>query len=597
MTKPWEKYANPSDTPKPWEKYAGEAKQAPQASPQDDFSLVDYVTGALEPAATIITGAIAEPIAGLAGLGASIGGAEEGAKTVKNVRRALTYEPRTKGGKAGLQATGELLAPVGRALDASGEFLEEKTFDLTGSEALATGMRRVPEAALELLGAKGVGRARPRQLPRAKGTTEQVKLASEFAEAEGKPLLSTDVKPPESFMAKSLQTGTEKIPFAGTGSTRAAQQGTRAQTIEDYAKTFGEYDPADVYKSLSEGVSKLKQAAGKRRGEIVQGVAHISPSQSRAVAAIDNEIERLSKTAGTGKVKATADTQTIEQLSKYRDDLVSDTTFAGLDELRTSFRENIKGERQVLPNRSQAAVEKIYRAMTEDMDSVVGTALGENQLSRWKQANAIYAQEIQRVKKTRLKNILEKGQQTPEDVNKLLFSMKPSEVKSLYGSLNPAGRQAARSGLIGKAWEKSNGSPDRFLSEVSKLSKNTDIFFRGKDAAYLKGLKAWLGQTKRAGEAGVRTPTGQELVGAGVGAGVVADITATGGVITSLAASAGALARIYESAAVRRAIINLANKKPGSTGFKDALEAVTGVVALDEQRRRQERDEQSGRTK
>ncbi len=53
------------------------------------------------------------------------------------------------------------------------------------------------------------------------------------------------------------------------------------------------------------------------------------------------------------------------------------------------------------------------------------------------------------------------------------------------------------------------------------MSNQTGIAFKGRDAAYLRGLKNYLESTKRAGQAGVTTPTGQQAIPFIMGIGTV----------------------------------------------------------------------------
>lgn len=83
---------------------------------EPERSLGEQVVGGLETAATIASGALAEPIAGVAGIAQSLNPfADEGAgaEAVKSTQEALTYQPRTEAGQESLQATGEALKPVG----------------------------------------------------------------------------------------------------------------------------------------------------------------------------------------------------------------------------------------------------------------------------------------------------------------------------------------------------------------------------------------------------------------------------------------------------------------------------------------------------
>ena len=117
--------------------------------------------GIIEPALTIGSGAIAEPIAGLAGIAQSINPlAEEGAgaRAVEATREALTFQPRTQAGQQGLQSVGEALRPVGEAISGTEKFLGDTVFEATDSPALASAAASLPTAILETIGLKGSGR-------------------------------------------------------------------------------------------------------------------------------------------------------------------------------------------------------------------------------------------------------------------------------------------------------------------------------------------------------------------------------------------------------------------------------------------------------
>ncbi|EDQ6180066.1 hypothetical protein ZX71_002378 [Salmonella enterica subsp. enterica] len=187
--------------------------------------------------------------------------------------------------------------------------------------------------------------------------------------------------------------------------------------------------------------------------------------------------------------------------------------------------------------------------------------------------NAIYADEANKLQNTRLKNVIMKGDLTPEVVNNMLFSKNKSEVQNLYRSVGQVGRAQMRNGIIGKAMEKSGGSPDQFLRQINLMSNQTGIAFKGRDAAYLKGIKNYLEATKRAGQAGVTTPTGQQTIPFILGIGTV-----TNPALVGVGGGYGLLARMYESEPARNAMLRLANTPRGSTAFEKALAEVERAV-------------------
>jgi len=111
------------------------------------------ITGVLEPALTLATGAIAEPLAGLAGIAAQlIPGGKTGGEMVEATREALTFQPRTQAGQRGLQAVGRAVAPIGEAFSAAEKALGDKTLDVTGSPALAALASTIPTVLAEVVG-------------------------------------------------------------------------------------------------------------------------------------------------------------------------------------------------------------------------------------------------------------------------------------------------------------------------------------------------------------------------------------------------------------------------------------------------------------
>ncbi|EIN8656621.1 TPA: lytic transglycosylase domain-containing protein [Citrobacter freundii] len=469
---------------------------------------------------------------------------------------------------------------AGRVAQGASRLLAENA---VGSLA-ANSERDNPEALATDLGTVVVLGGAINQLGRAAGAAyrgvrgtiaPEAQQAIQFANAADVPLHTTDVLQPNSRVGRMAQTTAENIPFAGTSSMRAGQQEARSQLVDEFASRFGEYDPSIVVGSLKAKSSGIRRAAGNRLEQVQNAMAGVNIQPSRAIQQIDNEIADLQKLGGA------ADNETISKLKVYRDELSRNAGANGpmamdlqqLSALRSQFRQDVKGERQALINRSEAAVNRVYNAMTGDIDSAIGQNLGNDTLRRYKQANAIYADEANKLQNTRLKNVIMKGDLTPEVVNNMLFSKNKSEVQNLYRSVGQMGRAQMRNGIIGKAMEKSGGSPDQFLRQVNLMSNQTGIAFKGRDAAYLKGLKNYLESTKRAGQAGVTTPTGQQTIPFILGIG-----SATNPALVGVGGGYGLLARMYESEPARNAMLRLANTPRGSTAFEKALADVERVV-------------------
>lgn len=123
-----------------------------QKKPQET-TVGEDILGGLEVGATILSGAIAEPISGIMGAYEAFKGGDPSA-LIPFMQKELTYEPRTDSGKQQIKSVGEFLQPVGEAFKSIEEGLGNAVFDATGNAELATIAHTLPTAALEALGVK-----------------------------------------------------------------------------------------------------------------------------------------------------------------------------------------------------------------------------------------------------------------------------------------------------------------------------------------------------------------------------------------------------------------------------------------------------------
>lgn len=114
----------------------------------------DLFSGVVEPALTMATGAIAEPVSGFVGLAGLPFGVDVAANAVRRTQDALTYQPRTEAGMQGLQTLGETITPIVEPLGKARDFVADKTADTLGPEA-GTAVYTALTAAPDLLGLKG----------------------------------------------------------------------------------------------------------------------------------------------------------------------------------------------------------------------------------------------------------------------------------------------------------------------------------------------------------------------------------------------------------------------------------------------------------
>jgi hypothetical protein len=123
-------------------------------------SIPSNMLGSVENITSLATGAIAEPIAGVAGIAQSLNPFSEegaGARAVKGVRDALTYQPQTDAGQTQQKNIGKTINAVGGAIDENVlqplgiDNLADKTFNATGSPMAATMVASLPTALAELI--------------------------------------------------------------------------------------------------------------------------------------------------------------------------------------------------------------------------------------------------------------------------------------------------------------------------------------------------------------------------------------------------------------------------------------------------------------
>lgn len=511
--------------------------------------------------------------------------------------RAVINKPGFTGMDA-LQALGigAAFAPTGRAASAvgGGVLKQAATLGATsaatqaaieGGQALAGGEFN-PE---EVAAAGAVGAATPvvlgaggslidaakRGVQVARGAPAAQSEIVQAAKAANIPLMTSDVAQPTTFVGKSGQVLGERIPLAGTGGLRATQQEARQRAVQELGDQYPAPKPSQIIDSLKAQKSRIKQAAGKRYDELLPMVDGLGPAPyNRTTQAIDDAIGELSKPGVVSSKEA------VQELQQFKDTLGSaDQTYSTLKENRGALREIVNSYdnqgRSQLPTRAKALINRVYSAIGSDMDEAAKNALSPRDLARLKSADSIYRSEAEKLTKTRLKNVLDKGDLTPEVAENLLFSTKRSEVRSLYDSLDSSGRDAARATVIQRALTKAGGldnpSPEKFISELRRMESQTGILFKGDQRKQLEGLKMVLAATKRAGEAGVQTATGQQLyapIGAAVAGSLIGDLGAT----FATGATVGALARVYESPVVRNAMIRIGSSPKSEASKRLALQ-------------------------
>ena len=414
-------------------------------------------------------------------------------------------------------------------------------------------------------------------------------------------VMTTDVVPPKTFIGKGVQALGERIPFIGTGGKRVAQQGERIDAVRNLAREYGaasgdDMAPAaldDVMADFAKtrGAAVAKHAADKRA--VIEGLAG-EVAVPNTVAALDGQIAKFSavgtpeakalvgklqgwkqallvpgRTEATGLLDAAGNpiTRTIAPQGK---------SLSTIDLIRAEMGQVFKDPSLAsIKVAGQKALEGIYGPMKTDMGTFIRNVGGPEAMTKWTRANTVLSGMADELQVSTLRGVLRSGKGTPEDVAKILFSNKPSLVRRLIANTSAEGRARAQAAVLQRMLEKSGGmestSPAKFITQVGALGKTLGVIFPPEDLARIEGLTRLLKATVRAGESSVMTNSGQQAVPLALGAIGVSHPWLVGG--------GALLARAYESATVRNALLGLGKVKVGTPAYAIRLDRATGAIA------------------
>ncbi|EGN8325993.1 DNA transfer protein [Salmonella enterica subsp. enterica serovar Schwarzengrund] len=399
------------------------------------------------------------------------------------------------------------------------------------------------------------------------------------SESMGVTPMTSDVIPPKNAFTRGLTQDAEGA-LLGTGSKRAEQYATRSKLVSNYFDRFGEYNPDDVVKSLTTTLRGRKDAAVAVINDVTNKMGNAAVDTTNTMNALNTAIarqERLGTSANQSLLTSLRNLR--EELANPATDL--DVTFDLLRQHRTAFRSNVQGDAMVFPNQAKAATNMVENAMSKDLRNAVAKNLGASDAAKYLKANSDYANVYNKVLNKNIANKLNKAssEASPELINTVVLSRKPSDVKRIWSALDDKGKDAMRAAYVSKIAEKAGDSPAKFITEVNKLKSQSggeiyNTIFSGKHMKELDALHEVLQQTARSDTANVVTQTGQSQANRirTIGA------TATLGVSMGLEAGFGAMMRLYESKAARNMLLRLANVKPGTPAYERALNQAANAV-------------------
>ena len=241
----------------------------------------------------------------------------------------------------------------------------------------------------------------------------------------GVDVMTTDAIPPSTFAAKWLQQTSEFIPFFGTGGLRKAQQDQRISAISDLVRTYGVKfgNDKDILTDVSKSLlakrgsdltkyTKMKKSVTENPDLNQAGKVDVS----NTIKQIDEEIFKLQS------LRSAQTKEAIDVLKDWKKSLVNQN-LANVEALRKFI-----GQAFEAPNLAnirtigEQALNRIYAPLKEDMRQFIINFGKKNDIKRFDVSFNKLADLAGELDNNALSGVLKKGDQTPEIVERLLFS-------------------------------------------------------------------------------------------------------------------------------------------------------------------------------
>ena len=399
------------------------------------------------------------------------------------------------------------------------------------------------------------------------------------AKKAGVDMMTSDAFPPETWLGKWTRAMTERT-LGGTGKRRVGQQAQRVEMVENAIRSFGAdaggFPLDDIADNLLKKHARDYVRYNGHKTEIIERLSQTAAEDAvimvpvdKATNAIKEGIEELSKRRTTEAQKA------IDILTEYGD-AFQNSNLSNLEALRKELGEKLKSpDLATVRNTAEQQLSKIYGALNEDMGDFITQTGGLKDFKKWKNANKNLSAMMNDMKVRSLKQALKEGKATPEVVQRMVFSLKPSELKLLYKKLTIKGKNSVKIALMQRAAQKSgaidpatglldieNLSTAKFLSELNKIQTPIGVMFKQEEKDMIHGMMKALKHTKQAEIAGVKPITGAESTPFLLMQALSKFFTGTGKLLAG-AVGIGWTAQLYESKAVRNILLKLAKTKPG----------------------------------
>lgn len=283
------------------------------------------IVGIGEAALSLGSGAVATPVAGLAGLAATPF-SRDPAALIESIRSRFTYAPRTQAGEQANASVSYPFEKLAQGADAVGDFVRRTT----GSPALATAANVAIQSLPAAVG-KGVsrakvgnGRSRPADLgpnlARSEGEASIPPVQKARRDAGLEPVRSADQPPTLEQLRELKNAAYKKAEQTGVVVSRSAVNRFKVELVNELKK---------------EGVNrKLHPKASAALEEIVNTTGQLSLSQIETLRKIANDAKTSIEPADArlgGKI--------VEKIDDFEESLSSSDVIAGDASAATAFKE------------------------------------------------------------------------------------------------------------------------------------------------------------------------------------------------------------------------------------------------------------------
>jgi hypothetical protein len=492
---------------------------------------------------------------------------------------AAPFAAARQGARAGVPGVS---GATDRAIQAIPGVRETSRRELTGRDmrsaelAVAKPMERVAEVVEDVAGGVGesidelAAKFEPRAgRPVVSATREQVREA----EAAGIPIMTSDIRPPETVAEQFVQRVVERIPFFGTGKKRSAQQKARVEAANKLVKEYGIEDEG-VLTRILESMNEAKAGIVNKYDGMKQDVLKNMPAYETERISLNNTLEWINRTVADLRATNTPISNASADWLEGQRDQFTNMLVSKYDDVRADVGKGISIDERTGtagPEKGRLSLD-LYRVMNDEFGDLVKERRGEAEFNKWKIGNTRLRELIEDEETSVISKILNTGVEQPGSIiNILTGKNNESQLRRINKFLDDKGRTNVRQAIVRDlgmlASDKTAVDPNKmnanmFGREIRKFNNAIKVFFTPEEQARIRGLRTALELTDRASKANVLTPTGQELspllLSALGGVGMYGLAQTVGLIGGAVAAGGGLMAgRIYESKAIRNLFLQL----------------------------------------